>query len=322
MQTTKRLFSTHTIDCTTWEILASSLQAAVEDQAEAMRNNHPVEFFVESGINMIPLDPKAWRKLANGYEMDSDIKARWFSKYEKAPSGHGFVPSIPKPSDVPHLIEAVIWSTSMVVKYLKKGISSGAIRNTITNALQRCPCSPDIMFCVVTYATRYCIVVLQRLLLSPNGGVNRALEGFLEDMMEDSLTYTRWENKALRLKLIDGLLRKGIGEMESRSEQEAFIAEALRNNFVGEFNKSIHRAIIKYLTTSGYVMRRTKGVRPLAKYTKEELSEKLKVAATKKATYVDPVKKAAEIQRKQRDGIPLTAAERKWKSRHTELFII
>lgn len=69
-------------------------------------------------------------------------------------------------------------------------------------------------------------------------------------------------------------------------------------------------------------MRRTKGVSQLTKYTKEELSEKLKVAATKKANYVNPLKKVAEIQRKQREGIPLTSAERKWKSRHSKLFII
>lgn len=327
MSKTKKAFNTDTIDCSSWQAVINSLEKAVKRQRKLFKEDIPADIFKPGGVDHIPLTASAWRRVAKGIELEPCVKARWFPIYKRNESG-GWDKQDINPGNVAHLMESIVWTSTLIVHYLRRELSAESIRKTVEamflygdDTYSKLPLTNSHR--LIDTIVEYCENLLKYLIVRPDGTVSGASLAELEKMIGNGLKGTRWCLLTEREMLARSLIRNGIQNLKTRTEQEIMIRRAIRNAFVS-FNSNVYRAIVGYLDRQDSpLIRESNGEVYLKSYTEEEIHNRKSNAANKryKGSVVQRNRKYVEtIKNKILKRIALTSTERAWKSRHTSLF--
>lgn len=327
MPKTKKAFNTDTIDCTSWQTVINSLEKAVKRQRRLFKEDIPADIFKPGGVDHIPLTASAWRRIAKGIELEPNVKARWFPIYKRNDQG-GWDKQDINPGYVAHLMESIVWTSTLIVHYLRRDLGAESIRKTVEamfiygdDTYSKLPLENSHR--LVEAIVEYCENLLKYLIVRPDGTVSGASLAELEKMIGNGLKGTRWCLLTEREMLARSLVRNGIQNLKTRTEQEMMIRRAIRNAFVS-FNSSVYRAIVGYLDRQDSpLIRESNGEVYLKSYTEEEIHNRKSNAANKryKGSVVQRNRKYVEtIKNKILKRIALTSTERAWKSRHISLF--
>lgn len=327
MPRTKKAFNTDTIDCSSWQTVINSLEKAVKRQRRLFKDDIPADIFKPGGVDHIPLTASAWRRIANGIELEPSVKARWFPIYKRNESG-GWTKQDINPGNVAHLMESIVWTSTLIVHYLRRDLNTNIIRKTVEamflygdDTYSKLPLENSHR--LVDAIVEYCENLLKYLIVRPDGTVSGASLAELGRMIGDGLQGTRWCLRTEREMLAHSLVRNGIQNLKTRTEQDTMIRRAIRNAFVS-FNSNVYRAILGYLERQDSpLIRESNGEVYLKSYTEEEIHNQKSDAANKryKGSVVQRNRKYVEtIKNKILKRIALTSTERAWKSRHASLF--
>ena len=266
------------------------------------------------GLFQIPLTNKEWAKWV-GYEHDE--QTLWFKPIMKKSKNGFLVRGIYGPKSAVALVRALTWNASLYIHYLNKPIAHDAVIRAAKNSMEWSSCPVDLVPDVIKTIEELCIKIISAV-SKDNGEINRASLQFLKtDIGEKLLGRRTCVNHALRKNICNQLIVNGIATMRTRLEQQILIRNTLKN--VDALKSSAVRAIERMLTMDKNVLKMTGGLSILLPYTKEEKTLIYKKNRTDK-TKTDTNDRVMEIYEKLANGEKLNATERKFKSRHKELF--
>ena len=123
-----------------------------------------------------------------------------------------------------------------------------------------------------------------------------------------------WSNRKLRREIAQQIIDAGVASLPTRKEQEAFVWKWLGQN--SNLKQSAPSAILKLLCNYYNLETGEVAIKP---WSKEELSE-IRKEARERGTAEKVMSRAAAILDKIQKGEKLTAAERKFKCVHKDLF--
>ena len=269
------------------------------------------------GLFQIPLINKEWAKWV-GYEHDE--QTLWFKPIVKKSRNGFLVRGIYGPKSAVALVRALTWNAALYIHFLKKPIAHDAIiRATRSSIVDWSSCPVDLVPDVIKNIETLCIKILSAV-STDKGEINRASLQFLKnDIGEELLGRRTCVNHALRKNICNQLIVNGIATMKTRLEQQVLIRNTLKN--VDALKSSAVRAIERMLTIDKTVLKMTGGLSILLPYTKEEKTSIYKKNRMDKVK-VDVNDRFLEICEKLANGEKLNATERKFKSRHKEMFSV
>lgn len=325
MSKTKKAFNTDTIDCSSWQAVINSLEKAVKRQRRLFKDDIPADIFKPGGVDHIPMTASAWRRIANGIELEPNVKARWFPIYKWNDQG-GWTKQDINPWNVAHFMESIVWTSTLIVHYLHRDLNADVIRKTVEamflygdDTYSKLPLTNSHR--LIDTIVEYCENLLKYLIVRPDGTVSGASLAELEKMIGNGLKGTRWCLLTEREMLAHSLVRNGIQNLKTRTEQNMMIRRAIRNAFVS-FNSNAYRAIVRYLEKQDSpLIRKSNGETYLKDLTKEEIHKQKSEAVNKRykgTKKASDRKRAKSIILKLKAGVALGNADSKWLRRHPE----
>lgn len=298
-----------------WQDATSLISAILDYVTESYGESLGAVAYNEDGLSQIPITNKEWASWV-GYEHDE--QTLWFYPSVKrqangflARQKYGYRQVVP-------LAKAVIWNAALYIHFLQKPLHPRAIVKAITQSLWKdSNCEPqEVIAPLASLMARLCYTMLA-IACNDTGHINRCGLQILKDGLDTTFKGRTCTNKALRRRVCMQLVAQGIGGLETRIQQRNRILRTLKA--YPSLKGSAVRAIERMLTLDKDLLQMNNGVSLLLPYTLEDRKELCSndYATTTKNKALQRVQ---DIKDKLSSGNVLTAAERKFKSRHKELF--
>lgn len=209
----------------TWEETIAALRGKARSKAFD-KDVRKVPYDRRNGITKIPVRHDDWAQKV-GYEHDYGV--RWFSVACTKKDG------VLTPQTIGHtqfvsLAVSILWNSAMYAFFTGKWPSDDAAYVTAMEHLKRSNCPEDLARDACSAVQEYCDTFLG-MVVSSDGTINRSGLGVLEQLHgKICRNGGKCVNRRLRRKIADRLYESGIAYAESREEQEAMIAAAVRDD--------------------------------------------------------------------------------------------
>lgn len=271
--------------------------------------------YSEDGLPQIPITNKDWATWV-GYEHDE--QTLWFYPSVEVRSDKTVVRKKYGYKQVIPLAKSVIWNAALYLHFLQKPLHPRAIVKAVTQSLYKdSNCQPqEFITPLAALIAKLCATVLS-IVCNDSGHINRCGLQILKDDLDTEYKGKTCTNKALRRRVCMQLVARGIGGLGTRTQQHNCILQALKA--YPSLKGSAVRAIERMLTLDKKLLAMNDGVAILLPYTLEE--RKMLCANSYAMSTKDRTLQRVRILRdKLSRGVLLSAAERKFKYRHKELF--
>lgn len=270
--------------------------------------------FSEDGLPQIPITNKQWCQWVH-YEHDE--KTFWFRPLHRISLSGFYTKETYGPDTAISVAKSICWNAAVYIHTLKKPIGTESVRKAMKQSLILDSSCPDkLIDVVIESANRLCHVLLNAV-SSEEGEINRCALYFLQEDLQARLGPRNCVNKSLRRHICNRLIVEGIATKKTRTEQQNMIRRAIISESRLKYNAV--RAIERMLTSDPVLLNLNHGASILLPYTKKEL--KAILHDTHMAGVMqNNMLRAQEIKCKMKAKIPLTGAERKFKSKNKHLF--
>lgn len=267
----------------------------------------------DDGLSQIPITNKQWCQWIH-YEHDE--KTFWFRPRTKITQLGYLAKYTFGPPTAVSVAKSICWNAAVYIHTFKKPIGTDSVRKAMKQALLDSSC-PDKLFDVIAEcAHRLCIALLNSV-SSETGEINRGALYLLQVDLKERLGPQNCVNRSLRRQICNRLIVEGIATKKTRTEQQNMIRRAILSESRLKYNAV--RAIERMLTSDPKILRMNDGVSLLLPYTNKERKEILQ-DTHKTGVQQNNHLRALEIKQKIKNCIPLTGAERVFKSHHKDLF--
>lgn len=267
-----------------WLSVIESLDVFLEEAIEP----HKRFEYSEEGITAIPFTNKQWIQLT-GKETPPHTGLLWLKPGNIFKDRKGYVhQSLIKcySSLAGRIVWAMTRNTLICSKLGKIPVHVSAVNNTIHYYLQKfTDCPIDLLNRVtdtLSFVSKVYIDMFSDSTLDGLKTINKK-----ERMGKGATDYTAREN------LRQMLIKRGIGRLQTRTQQEKLIDSVLSLEMFSHLKKETKTSILKWLWTRNLL----------------------------KSSYMSKTDRATEILWKQANKIPLSPAERKFKCMHKEAFL-
>lgn len=294
-----------------WDSALSDIRKLIDYVHDTFGESFGKVPYSDDGLSQVPITNKDWARWV-GYEHDE--QTLWFHRIvQKQPDGT-CVKKYYNEKAAWFLARSVTWNAAMYIHFI---LHPRAMYKALLQSLAcDSTCPTDIAELVASQLSHLCYGVLS-IVCDENGAINRCGVQLLKDNLDTKLRRRACTNKALRRNICMQLVAQGIGGLETRIQQRNRIIQVLKG--YPELKGSAVHAIERMLTLDKRLLKMNCGVSILLPYTDADkrIVHDNALAQERKA---NALVRAQALLEKIRSKVPLTSAERKFKSRHKELF--
>ena len=266
-----------------WTSVIESMEAFLEDAVEP----HKLFEYSEDGITYIPFTNKQWIQLT-GKETPPHTGLRWLKQGQIFMDKKGYIhQSLIKcfSALTGRIVWAMVRNTLLCNKLANIPIHAGAVNNTIHYYLRKftdCPLDMlDHATDVLSFVAKIHIDMFSDCTLEEVKNVNKK-----DRIGQGATDYTARES------LRQMLIKRGIGRLPTRHQQEKLIDSVLSLQQFAHLKKETKQSIIKWLWARNLLQ----------------------------SSHISKADRVSEIMWKQANKVALTPAERKFKCKYKELF--
>lgn len=268
------------------------------------------------GVETAPCTTELWHKLVGTEHNEYTCYFRhWFRKVDGKPTPHPFSHLALMP-----LVRSCVWQTLLAEFVTDKLAGRDAVRLRVEDELEHYSNlkSTELRHKIGSLAQDF-FGCIKNHLSATDKPLNRAGLAGAEKLVLNlpGLDYRSkrkgWSNRKLRKTLAQQIIDKGIGELSTRKEQEAFIWKYLSvdNDLKQSAPKAILKLLLNYFDEDGVCI--------IKSWSKSELSE-IRREAREKGSFSKTMILVDKISEKISSGEKLTESERKFVYRHRDLF--